>query len=1644
MRKLIMMGISALFAISLWGYDVGDYSYSYNMSTKEGTITGYGGTSSNISIPMSFTVPETYKDEDDGEMHTRYHTIHVVGIGSSVFANKTFIKSVSFHSKLKSVGSSAFSGCTGIVEVDLSTVETIGDNAFRGCTSLTDIDIPSSASSMGSGIFESCTKLKEVRFHNDLRGTIPSRLFNGCANLVSVSISIPNVSSIGDYAFSGCKSLGFGNVDFNNLKSVGAYAFQGCLGLTGVTFSSGLTSIGEHAFDSCANLSQTLETPLTLKSFGSFAFTKCSGLTQIVIDGNGVSVGAGAFSECSNIVDVVIGDGVVGIAGNMWRPNECAFHNCGKIKTIHVGVGVTIIGQSVFEGLGALEYIEFDGELTEIGMYAFSGCAKLKDFKASNARLTRIADYAFDCCYQLPKLDCSLEYVTSIGEQAFEHCGQFSLDGVAFQSLESVSRLAFWYCSGITTLKFGPKLKGFTSNAFASCNNLNSVIFAGPPPEVGTHMFSPGAVFEGCASGAHGYYPPVYAAEWQDVINPSTKKWQGLIMEEIPRPVLNVPVVNEVDATVDLSWSMDYTSANLRFDVYRSDGPDFASASAVGENVTEKFFKDDAWSQSYGKSEALYYWVVGKDGDLWMPSEMATAVVRLPEFEFAVDLQTGCASVKKYRGTSQTVWIPEVAYFDKSGVQLPAAASSAGEAYPVTGIESTAFANNKTLQELYIPDSVETIGECAFLGCEKLLGVKLGKGIKRIPPYAFAYLKALEKVVVGGCITEDIGGYAFAGCTSLKEIVGGGMRPTSVFLDAFYHVPAEFSIDFSDCTFIGPEAFCGCKGFWGSGYAEPLSLPKITEIWDSAFEGCESILGLWCGKELKCIGSRAFSESGMCEVRFDGKPPESVGEDAFGDLSTIPEGVASTYYFSEWRTVISDTGMWHGVHFPLYDQHSDDYGWVAYSLVAFDDNDQTNSLFDARRVTAIVAKHIKGPGGREILMEVDRRFAAFDAIELRPHVYGYGDFEVWFEYDDGSWASTIRYDAFTVPIEGVRRKTIYFRRAGAEWTLNVQLYDEKNKKLPFASRSYSSGAKPELGTADVIVPLYTLPEPSVAKPSALFGDYALRWYYYKDDDKVGELINTSAISIYGWDDERLTGKNLRLFAKWEWYLLESEREKMNELLTGFKFKEDGGVFYNSFAYDGETKELAITVDEGSGGRLSFDWKTSCEGANGSGEFRDHTEFLVDGEVIATSDGESVWKRVSVDLSGGKLHTVTWRYVKDGSGSEGEDCVWISDIQFASLADEESSGDLLDESDYNWFYETTPTAFTESEPFEYNPVLTPENVTCQIDICAAIGEVESSALLEEDVEDAQAAIVKVAGAFGLDYAVLTSDGWTMVGNGGLGAEGDDGNKISVVIDYAAKPSKVKYMVSGHTLTNADGVALFECAAQKSSVQTLVAKGDGTIDCWAGKYEVVNSDVQFVEEGSEIELAANLDTFPSETFQVSGGGTLVIPSDKIPVGGVNRKLHVDGNSKVRFDLSGSGTIPSVTRLFNGVGGAFVIGDNIQLVVPGEGVERVSKLFVKDGNLEARVAERPTIDDGDGSDSAFKVNADSDSTAVSASIGNAVEGFWYGLLTTGVLTSDFVLDPDSVKQCTGTGSLRLESSANANSDFGFYRASVSAEKP
>ncbi|MFM8420958.1 MAG: immunoglobulin domain-containing protein [Verrucomicrobiota bacterium] len=72
------------------------------------------------------------------------------------------------------------------------------------------------------------------------------------------------------------------------------------------------------------------------------------------------------------------------------------------------------------------------------------------------------------------------------------------------------------------------------------------------------------------------------------------------------------------------------------------------------------------------------------------------------------------------------------------------------------------------------------------------------------------------------------------------------------------------------------------------------------------------------------------------------------------------------------------------------------------------------------------------------------------------------------------------------------------------------------------------------------------------------------------------------------------------------------------------------------------------------GSLTFWWRTSCE------EGWDYAEVLLDGQRKGRMTGERNWAAMRVEVPEG-LHTVTWRYAKDGSTDEGEDAAWVDEV-----------------------------------------------------------------------------------------------------------------------------------------------------------------------------------------------------------------------------------------------------------------------------------------------------------------------------------------------------------------------------------------------
>lgn len=86
----------------------------------------------------------------------------------------------------------------------------------------------------------------------------------------------------------------------------------------------------------------------------------------------------------------------------------------------------------------------------------------------------------------------------------------------------------------------------------------------------------------------------------------------------------------------------------------------------------------------------------------------------------------------------------------------------------VSSIGGCAFAGCEKLQDVELPSSITEIGTAAFYKCSSLYSIKLPRYLKRIEVQTFEHCKSLTRIQIPDSV-EEIGNYAFA-LTSLKSI----------------------------------------------------------------------------------------------------------------------------------------------------------------------------------------------------------------------------------------------------------------------------------------------------------------------------------------------------------------------------------------------------------------------------------------------------------------------------------------------------------------------------------------------------------------------------------------------------------------------------------------------------------------------------------------------------------------------------------------------------------------------------------------------------------------------------------------------------------------------------------------------------------
>ena len=486
---------------------IGEHTWSYMEINNTVTVTGVFPTPATgaVSIP------------------SRINGFRVTSIGSSAFSRCSGLTSVEIPSGVTSIGSYAFYGCSGLTSVSIpSSVTRIEESVFRDCSGLTLVSIPSGMTGIGDYVFFGCSGLTSVSIPSSVT-RIGVWAFSGCSGLTSIVVDSANpnyksvngmllskdgrtllsgvngdvripsgVTSIGGSAFWGRSGLTSVSIP-SSVTEIGSSAFRGCGGLTSVEIPSSVTSIGYGAFENCSGL-MSVAIPSSVTRIGDSAFSGCSGLTSVEIPSSVTNIGGYAFRGCSGLMSIVVdfANSNYKSANGMLLSKDGRELLVGVNGDVRIPSGVTSIRRDAFGYLCGLTSVTIPSSVTNIGWYAFSGCSGLtsivvdsanSNYKSANGMLL-----SKDGRKLLVGVNGDVRIpsgVTSIGSDAFE------------------------YLRGLTSVTISSSVTSIGFFAFGGCSGLSKVVFMGDAPSMDGNAVFPTNAVAYVRRGSTGWGVPI-------------------------------------------------------------------------------------------------------------------------------------------------------------------------------------------------------------------------------------------------------------------------------------------------------------------------------------------------------------------------------------------------------------------------------------------------------------------------------------------------------------------------------------------------------------------------------------------------------------------------------------------------------------------------------------------------------------------------------------------------------------------------------------------------------------------------------------------------------------------------------------------------------------------------------------------------------------------------------------------------------------------------------------------------------------------------------------------------------------------------------------------------------------------------------
>ena len=493
------------------------------------------------------------------------------------------------------------------------------------------------------------------------------------------------------------------------------------------------------------------------------AFFCCESLQSITIPNSVKSIGNRAFYECKSLQSITIPNSVTSIGKD-------AFSCCESLQSITIPNSVKSIGNYAFRNCESLQSVTIPNSVTKIGNEAFWGCDSLQSVTIPNS-VTSIGDKAFNDCKSLQSITIP-NSVKSIGDGAFRECD--SLQSITIpNSVTSIGEGAFSTCVSLQSVTIPNSVKSIGNYAFRNCESLQSVTIPNSVTSIEDHAFS------GCESHQ------------------------------------SVTIPNSVKSIGKEAFSGCVSLQSI----------------TIPNSVTK--IEDDAF---------------------WGCKSLQ--IVTIPNSVKSIGKKafSGCKSLESITIPNSVTSIGDDAFYLCKSLQSVTIPNS------VTSIGDGTFCWCESLQSVTIPNSVRNIGNHAFFGCNICFFICNSTYFQNDDICLFnkdktaivSRIKDCVNYIIPNSVTS-IGDDAFSGCESLQSVTIPN-SVTSIGYEAFSRCTSLQCVTIPNSVkSIGIGAFSGCESL------QSVTIPNsVTSIGDGAFSRCESLQSITIPNSVTSIGDGAF------------------------------------------------------------------------------------------------------------------------------------------------------------------------------------------------------------------------------------------------------------------------------------------------------------------------------------------------------------------------------------------------------------------------------------------------------------------------------------------------------------------------------------------------------------------------------------------------------------------------------------------------------------------------------------------------------------------------------------------------------------------------------------------------------------------